>query len=176
MARRSPQNDRYKKDANIGSTRKSAASAKPKHQQADSGKSGTPAKSTTAKPKFKPKAKASTRILLPNPDTAEFKRWNMINYGLLGVALLFALVVLAVGPQLQRTPFYYILWGGWGAALAGSMYIQFAKIRKLRMEWVESGQAAAKAKVDDKAKADKVAAKEEAKQAAKTARDSAKDD
>ena len=168
MARRSPQNDRYKKDANIGSTRKSAASAKPKHQQAESGRSGTPAKSVVSRSKPKPKA----RILLPNPDTAEFKRWNMINYGLLGGALLFALVVLAVGPQLQKTPWYYVLWGGWGAALAGSMYIQFSKIRKLRQEWVDSGQAAAKAKADDKARAEKAAAKE----AAKAAKDSGKGD
>jgi uncharacterized membrane protein YcjF (UPF0283 family) len=158
VARRSPQNDRYKKDANVGSTRKSAASAKPKRPQAESGTSGTPAKSDKAKAK-------PARIMLPNPDTAEFKRWNMINYALLGVALLFALVVLAVGPQLQKTPWYYVLWGGWGAALAGSMYIQFSKLRKLRQEWVDSGQAAAAAKVQDKERAEKAAAKEADKKA-----------
>jgi uncharacterized membrane protein YcjF (UPF0283 family) len=169
MARRSPQNDRYKKDANIGSTRKSAASAKPKRPQAESGTSGTPAKAERSRTKAKAKP---ARILLPNPDTEEFKRWNMINYALLGMALLFALVVLAVGPQLQKTPWYFVLWAGWGASLAGSMYIQIVKLRKLRQEWVDSGQAAAKAKADDKERAEKAAAKE----AAKAAKNDEKDD
>ena len=155
MARRSPQNDRYKRDANIGSTRKSAASAKPKRAQADSGKSGTPAKTTT-----KAKPKSSPRMLLPNPDTEEFRRWNILNYVLLAVALLFAFIVLVWGHQLQNTPWYYVMWGGWGVCLAGSMYIQFSKLRKLRQEWVDSGQAAAKAKADEKARAEKAAAKE----------------
>ena len=168
MARRSPQNDRYKKDANVGSTRKSAASAKPKRPQADSGVSGTPAKST----KPQTKGKKPARMLLPNPDTAEFKRWNILNYSLLVLALLFAFAVLVWGRRLEKTPFYYLMWGGWGAALAGSMYIQFSKLRKLRQEWVDSGQAAAKAKAEDKERAEKAAAKEAAKQA----KDSGKDD
>jgi uncharacterized membrane protein YcjF (UPF0283 family) len=165
VARRSAQNDRYKKDANIGSTRKSAASAKPKRPQAESGTSGTPAKSDRAKPK-KP-----TRTLLPNPDTAEFRRWNILNYALLGLALAFAFVVLVWGRRLEKTPFYYVMWAGWGASLAGSMYIQIVKLRKLRQEWVDSGQAAAKAKADDKERAEKAAAKE----AAKAVKDADKD-
>ena len=163
MSRRSPQNERYKKDANVGSTRKSAASAKPKRPQAEAGASGTPAKAAKPKPKAKP-----GRILLPNPDTVEFRRWNILNYALLGLALLFAFVVLVWGRRLEKTPFYYLMWGGWGAALAGSMYIQFSKLRKLRQEWVDSGQAAAKAKADDQARAEKAAAKEAAKQAKDT--------
>ena len=159
MSRRSPQNDRYKKDANIGTTRKSAASAKPKRPQAESGTSGTPAKSE------KTKAKKPARVLLPNPDTTEFKRWNILNYALLGMALAFAFVVLVWGRSLEKTPFYYLMWGGWGACLAGSMYIQIVKLRKLRQDWVDSGQAAAKAKADDKARAAKAASKEAAKAA-----------
>ena len=169
MARRSPQNDRYKKDANVGSTRKSAASAKPKRPQAEAGTSGTPAKSDRSKPK--PKAKPG-RMLLPNPDTAEFKRWNIINYSLLGLALAFAFVVLVWGRKLENTPFYFLMWGGWGAALAGSMYIQFSKLRKLRQEWVDSGQAAAKAKAEEKERAEKAASKA----AAKATKDADEDD
>ena len=76
------------------------------------------------------------------------------------MALLFAFIVLVWGHQLQNTPWYYTMWGGWGACLAGSMYIQFSKLRKLRQEWVDSGQAAAKAKADEKARAERAAAKE----------------
>jgi hypothetical protein len=165
MARRSPMNERYKKDAKVGSTRKSAASAKPKRELGESAKAAAPAKKA---------APNKGRMLLPNPDTPEFKRWNMINYVALGVALAAAVLVLIVQQQ-ARTPDALVLgvlpasvvvgviWAVWGVSLAASMYIQFAILRKQRIEWEASGQAAAKAKEDAKArearKADKEAAK-----------------
>jgi hypothetical protein len=164
MARRSPQNERYKKDAKVGSTRKSAASAKPKRELGESAKVVTPAK--------KPAQKG--RILLPNPDTPEFRRWNTINYIALGIALASAVLVLLVQQQ-ARTPNALVLgvvpantvvgviWAVWGVSLAASMYIQFAIIRKQRIEWEASGQAAAKAREDAKVREAKKADKEAAK-------------
>ena len=157
MSRRSPTNDRYKKDANVGSTRRSAASAKPTRPQAGPSGSATPSKSAKASKPARPQ-----RQLLPNPDTAEFRRWNYVNYGLLVAALAFAFATLVWGRQLQGTPWYYVMWAGWGACLAGSLYIQLVKLRKLRQEWIDSGQAAGKAKADAKAAAEKAKAKAEA--------------
>jgi hypothetical protein len=165
MARRSPMNERYKKDAKIGSTRKSAASAKPKRELGESAKAAAPSQ--------KP-APSKGRILLPNPDTPEFKRWNMINYVALGAALAAAVGVLFVQQQ-ARTPgamvmgvvpanvVVGVIWAIWGVSLAASMYIQFAILRKMRMEWEASGQAAAKAKENTKAKAAREAEKDAAK-------------
>ena len=124
MSRRSPTNDRYKKDAQIGTTRRSAASVKPKRPQADIAGAAKPAEKTKGKAATKPK---QPRVLLPNPDTPEFRRWNIANYALLGLALAFAFVVLVWGHQLEKTPFYYVMWAGWAVALGGSVWIQLSK-------------------------------------------------
>ncbi len=167
MARRSPQNDRYRKDAKVGATKRSAASAKPKRELGDSssslsgttGKKGAPAKG---------------RRYLPNPDTPEFRRWNYLNYGLLGVALLAALILLLVQSQFRGTAgplgipketIIVAMWVVWAVALGGSTYIQFAVLRKMRADWEASGRAEAHARALDKERAEKDAAKAAAKKA-----------
>jgi hypothetical protein len=144
VARRSPQNDRYKKDANIGSTRKSASSAKPKRKVADPMSSTRGSSSKSSSSKKKPATKG--KLLLPNPDTEEFRRWNLINYGALFVAMAAAVAVLFFGKQTQRMWLYWAMWAIWGIGLASSMYIQLKIVRPMRVEWEKSGMAAAKSR------------------------------
>jgi hypothetical protein len=151
VGRRSAQNERYRKDAKIGSTKKSASSAKPKRKVADPMSSSGGSSSKSGK---KPAAKG--KFLLPNPDTPEFKRWNLINYGALFVAMAAAVAVLFFGKQAQGTLWYWMLWGLWGVGLASSMYIQIKIVRPMRLEWERSGAAAAKSRelAEEKAAAD----------------------
>ena len=87
MSRRSPLNDRYKKDgAPKGVTRKSASSAKPK-RDVSSGKT-----SSTAKRKTNSSAKYA-RLM---PDTPEFKRLRKAWWVILGVAIVMLLVSLGI--------------------------------------------------------------------------------
>jgi hypothetical protein len=172
VARRSAQNDRYKKDAKIGSTKKSASSAKPKRKVADpiSSSGGSSSKSSSNKPKEK------SSFLLPNPDTPEFKRWNLINYGALFVAMAAAVAVLFWNKQITGTWVNWVLWAIWGIGLASSMYIQLKIIRPMRQEWERTGRAAAKSRelAEEKAAAD--AEREETKKAMAAAKEAKKAD
>jgi len=148
MARRSAQNQRYQKDAKIGSTRKSAASAKPKRS---AGEVSTPSKSSTSSSKKK------TTSAMINPDTPEFKMWRRIWLGLLVGAMLLSLASFAFREDyVQATQVALILAY---AAIFGAFFIDLTIIRKMRKEWMEVGGAAGKAKADKaKAKADALAA------------------
>ena len=169
MVRRAPTNERYRKDAKIGSTRRSAASAKPKrHLGESSAQSSAPKGRKSAKP-----ARKRSPLLMPNPDTPEFRRWNAINFAFLGVALAFAIIGVTTSRVLAATPWPSVVFGGEFAALGASLYIQLVKLRGMRREWVASGKAEEQAKADEKARAERDAAKAAAKAAA--AKASAKD-
>ncbi len=176
MARRNPQNERYRKDAKVGATRRSAASAKPKRELGDT--------SSSSKPVAKKGASKSGPRYLPNPDTPEFRRWNIINYSMLGVALGAAVVLTIVQTQIHGAAgplgvpkewIVYALWGVWALGLGGSMYIQFSILRKMRAEWEASGRAEARARDIDRERAEKAAAKKaEADEKAKAKADAPK--
>lgn len=147
MARRSAQNQRYQKDAKIGSTRKSAASAKPKRS---AGEVSAPSKSSSSRSK-------KTTSAMINPDTPEFKMWRRIWLGLLVGAMVLSLASFAFRENyVQATQVALILAY---AAIFGAFFIDLTIIRKMRKEWMEVGGAAGKAKADKaKAKADALAA------------------
>jgi hypothetical protein len=172
VGRRSPQNERYRKDAKIGSTKKSASSAKPKRKVADpvSSSSGSSSRSSSKKPATKGK------LLLPNPDTPEFRRWNLINYGALLVAMAAAVAVLFWSKSIQGTWVNWVLWAIWGIGLASSMYIQLKIIRPMRQEWERTGMAAAKSRelAEEKAAAD--AEREQTRKAMAAAKEAKKAD
>jgi hypothetical protein len=171
VSRRSGTNPRYQKDAKTGMTRRSAASAKPKRDvgSAEASGSSSSGKKTPAK---------SPRMILPNPPTAEFKRWNLLNYVALGVSLVMALIIVTLtyrfGNAIGKAPWMGALWGLWGVGIAASLWIQFSILRKLRIDYVESGQAerdskekmAADAAAKRAAAAEEKAAKAEEKAAA----------
>jgi len=144
MGRRSAQNPRYQKDAKLGSTRKSAASAKPKRS---AGEVSTPSKSG--------KSSGSKKVTAAqiNPDTPEFKRWRKIWLG-----MLIAAMILSAGSFLFResntlaTQIALVLAY---ACIFGAFFIDLTIIRKMRKEWLESKGAVGAKKADKpKPKAD----------------------
>lgn len=130
MARRSASNPRYQRDAQIGKTRRSAASAKPKRGKGEAASSAG-----------KKKSRGRGRIQL-NPDTPEFKLWRRIWFGLLAAAMVFsigAFVFREGGPA--GTPMLVAAY----VCLFGAFYVDLAKIRRMRKEWLASQNGGDKA-------------------------------
>ena len=137
MARRSAQNPRYQKDK-LGTTRKSAASAKPKRSSGETGSSSTSSKSSSGeKPKsrfFKP---------LPVPETPAYKRWRQIWFGLLIGAVVFSIVAFLqqgtqVGPTVliagNEVGVQDVALVAAYACIISAVYIDVTKIRRMRKE------------------------------------------
>jgi hypothetical protein len=128
MSQRSYTNDRYRKDAKIGSTRKSASKAKPIRKQG-SVESATPA----GKPK---KTKDPNKDFAGLPTSPEIKKWRRVWWALLlgGLALI---SVAALVPGLrenntvQSAVFALVL----GASVT-ALFIDLRIIRKLQKELI----------------------------------------
>ena len=138
MARRSPMNERYGKNAKIGSTRRSASSAKPK-REIGSATSGTSKPAPAAK-----KERPSFRDAVPT--SPEIKRWRLIWWVLFGIMLANAFATnfipaLRESPMAQQVGFAILL-----ASFAGSIYIELVVIRRLRKELIEQQRSGGKAK------------------------------
>lgn len=132
MARRSPSNPRYQKKAGeLGKTRRSAASAKPKRAAGENSASASRSKRAKGK-KDRPK------LFVPVPTTPEFKRWRKIWMGLLSAAVIFSLVAWW---QRDTTPGAVALVLAYGC-IFGSLYIDFAKMRPLRKKAIAADKAA----------------------------------
>lgn len=125
MARRSAQNPRYQKGKEVGTTRKSAASAKPKRSAGDTGSS------TSA-----PEKKNRFFQPLPVPDTPEFKKWRKIWLGLLVAAVVFSLgawagqsgsIDIGQGGTLSLFAAY--------TCIFAAVYIDVTKIRRMRKDY-----------------------------------------
>jgi len=154
MARRSPANERYGKNtAPAGKTRKSAAAAKPKRANAATG-SSRPSKST------KKSVPAKRDPLVYNPDTPEYKKWRRIWWACLGVAVAFTTASFFVmPPRGNQQQLGIILLGVGYGAIAVALFLDFTKLRKLRAEWLKSGQAAEAGKAAEKEREAKAAQK-----------------
>ena len=129
MGRRNPQNPRYRKES-LGKTRRSAASAKPKKAAGDR------SSSSAGKPKGSKSTPTGWRKFfqpLPTPDTAEFKMWRKIWAGLFAAGIAFTLVALL---QWERQVGTWLLVGAY-ACLFGAIFIDVAKIRKLRRAYAD---------------------------------------
>ena len=132
MARRSPMNPRYKKDAQVGVTRKSAASAKPKRASSSGSSSSGSAK----------KSGSGTRtgaIQLP-PETKKLQKYVFI---MLGVAVLISAFYLLAENRgwLGGVPPIVgsILIGVSYALLFAAVYIDLTKVRPVTKA-LRSGQ------------------------------------
>ncbi len=126
MAQRSPSNPRYQKDARVGSTRKSAASAKPK-RGAGERKASESSKSGSGKKKG----------FFSQTWTPEIGMWRRRSMFLLMAALAVAVLgfIPAVQEILQQYPF--VTWVGVGfyvVLLGAAIYIDWGIVRKLRNE------------------------------------------
>ncbi len=128
MARRSPLNKRYQKDVKLGSTRKSAAAAKPKRSNAAPG-SSSPAKKSTRSSGSRYQA-----VELP-PDV---KRLQKISFALLGVAVVISVLYLWQNKALGSAG--SILLGIAYACMFTALYIDFAKVRPV-LKAIRKGEA-----------------------------------
>ena len=128
MARRSAGNPRYQRDAKVGSTRRSASSAKPKREAGERGPSGPAPKGR----------RRIEQITTPEIKRAR-KRWWFFIVGALGAA-----GVLLV-PAVQSDATYSLLaFSVWGACFLTAMYTEFFTIRKLRKAEIERRRKDAK--------------------------------
>lgn len=154
MARRSATNERYgKHTAPSGKTRKSAAAAKPKRANAGPSSSSKSSKSSASGAKKR-------EPLVYHPDTPEYKKWRRIWWGCLGAAIVLTTVswfIMRGGPQYQTIG--TVLLGLGYASIAAALYLDWTKLRKLRTQWIASGQAAEAGKAAEKAREEKAAQK-----------------
>lgn len=132
MARRNPQNERYRKDAQIGSTRRSASSAKPKRSAGSVDSRGGTGRSS---------ASAKKRIPF-EPDTPRFRRWRKYWLGLLVAAIVFSLGAYWQQGTVSGTAALIMAY----TCLAAGVYIDITKIRRMRKEWRVEQEELAKGK------------------------------
>jgi len=136
MTRRGVQNPRYRKD-DLGKTRKSAASAKPKRVAGEkpSGRGSSAGSKGASEP-----VRGWRRFFqpLPTPDTPEFKRWRKIWGGFFVAGVVFTAFSLY---QWQTQVGTYSLMAAY-ACLFSAIFIDITKIRRMRREWAdqESGK------------------------------------
>ena len=127
MARRSPYNDRYRKEANTGSTRRSASSMKPKRKAAEP----SSAKKTSGPAKGKTTATVAGRL----PDTPEVRFYNRLYLVLFGIAIV-ALLPMLLGPAVfhfvPNKTLSAVLWGIYAASIGAALYVQTGPLRKLK--------------------------------------------
>jgi hypothetical protein len=146
MSRRGAQNPRYQKGKDIGKTRKSAASAKPKRSAGETG----PAKS-------EPQKKSRFFQPLPVPDNPEFKRWRRIWLGLLVAAVVFSLGAWA-GQNQGISELGTISLVAAYTCIFLAVYIDITKIRRMRKQYAaeleQGGAKKSKADSKDSAKSD----------------------
>jgi hypothetical protein len=127
MGRRSPQNPRYQRHADIGTTRRSAASAKPKRGAGNAGDS------SAGKSKGSGASKKPTRQLDIVPDTPEFRRWRKIWVGLLVAAIVFSLSAWFFRESMSGNLSLVFAY----SCIFSSFFIEFTKLRPMRKEWIE---------------------------------------
>lgn len=143
MSRRAVTNDRYKKD-NMGTTRKSGASVKPKREAGESSSPNSPSKPKakgTSSSKSTGKRPASPRV----PDSPEVKRLRKYWWGFMAAALLIAFALVPItSNKVWNQRVGSVAVGLYAAALGGALYLEFGPIRKAR------AAAVAAAKKDEK--------------------------
>lgn len=139
MTQRNPLNDRYQVDERQGKTRKSAASVKPKTKAASSVRI-QPTEKTKQQKKAEQKASRAKQADLDrkyyNPPTAQYKRLRKIWWGLLIGAVIMTAASWFARSILPEAAGYVTLAIAYGCII-GALYIDFAKIRKVRRAYQE---------------------------------------
>ncbi len=130
MSQRSQTNDRYRKEADIGSTRKSAARAKPVRRL------GTIEGSSASSAKDSGKAKKKP-VRQPLPTSPEIKRWRMIWWGLFALAFVCILVNWLLPAARDNQTITMALTVTVFVLCAVAVYIDAVKIRKLRAQLIK---------------------------------------
>lgn len=177
MTQRNPMNDRYNGENRPGKTRKSAASAKPATKAAASvhivdpkaapKKKGLFGGSSSASKTQKQRDRERERDLRRkyyDPGTPEYKKWRRWWWIAIAVALVFTTFSFAAQmlPGMDATATYVMLGIGY-AFLIFAIYIDTAKVRKIRRNYAEMmGNSRSKAATRKRKAAMAQAKKEEA--------------
>lgn len=135
MARRSFMNDRYRPEAKVGATRKSASKAKPVR------KVGA-APSSSAKPKAKPKQEKDWAGLPTSPGIKKWRRiwWALLLGGLALIGIGYAIPELRADPRIQTGLALVVL-----ALSFAAVSIDLFVIRRLRKQLIEASKPKPKA-------------------------------
>lgn len=150
MTQRNPMNDRYNGENRPGKTRKSAASAKPATKAAASvhivdskapKKKGMFGGSSTGSKTQKQREKERERDLRRkyyDPGTPEYKKWRRWWWISIAIALIFTTFSFAAQmlPGMDATITYVMLGIGY-AFLIFAIYIDTAKVRKIRRQYAQ---------------------------------------
>ena len=124
MGRRAPDNPRYQRGVEIGKTRRSAASAKPKR-----GKSA---------PSKKPvKGSARSRFLAPVPTSPEYRRLRKLWASVLGAAVVLSLVAWWQQGTWFGTTVLVLAY----ACIFTAFYLDFMRLRPMRKAAIEADKA-----------------------------------
>lgn len=130
MARRSPSNPRYQKGAEVGRTRRSAASVKPKRGAGDSVEAASARKKKRSRP----------RLFAPVSADPVYRRWRRIWLGLLLAALVFSGIAWWATTHESatvRTAGNVVLALAYGCIFTG-FYIDLTKLRRMRRAALEA--------------------------------------
>lgn len=142
MTQRSPMNERNQREGQ-GSTRKSAASMKPKSKAAASVRI-QPKEKTKEQKKADKRAARQRQAELDrkyyNPPTEEYKRLRRIYWVLMVVAIVCVVVSFAGRGIIPDTPLYVILGLAYVAIIA-ALYFDLVKIRRVRRKYQEEAEA-----------------------------------
>ncbi len=128
MTQRSYSNERYRKDAKIGSTRKSAAKAKPKRAQGS-------AEASAVKPKAKPAVDKDWAGLPTSPEIRKWRRvwWAMLLGGLALIGASYFIPELRDNESVARVVPLIVL-----ALSMAAVTIDLVVIRRLRKRLLAS--------------------------------------
>ena len=134
MSQRSYSNDRYRKGANIGSTRKSAAKAKPIRKQGSA--SVTPKASTSAGRGKERKPGTDWSGLPTSPEIQKWRRvwWVLLLGGLAALGIVYVVPEWRTNEQVLRVVTLIVL-----ACSMAAVGIDFFVISKLRNELIAKG-------------------------------------
>lgn len=143
MTQRNPLNDRYKDDNRAGKTRKSAASAKPVskaassvHEPAPKSKKQKRAEARERERKLESKRGLSGSAVYDVP-TNDYRRWRRIWWGVIVAAVVVTAISFALMVNEATQPISNAFLIAAYALLVVSLYIDFAKVRKLRRKYQE---------------------------------------
>ena len=168
MSQRNPMNDRYQTDKHQGTTRKSAASAKPKAKAAATVTTGSPKKAykeRKAEQKAARKEEADRQREIDKkyskPDTPRFKKLRKMWWGCIIGGVILTAISFIFRDQMPQPLSIGILIGAY-ALIILAFYIDFSKIRKERKNYQTTMMAK---EIEDNKKARQAASAEKRKNA-----------
>ncbi len=143
MTQRNPLNERYKDEDRVGKTRKSAASAKPVskaassvHEPAPKSKKQKRAEARERERRLESKRGLSESAMYDVP-TNDYHRWRRIWWAVIVSAVVVTAISFALMINEATQPISNVFLIAAYALLVVSLYIDFAKVRKLRRKYQE---------------------------------------